>query len=92
MPVKWGIGRNAARQLPALRARELIEAAAKSALSDLSAVAPWDPGRPCTIEVEFTRTDEWDRYRRKPGVQSSGDRRVSSTGDTWWDAWQQFYL
>jgi D-amino peptidase len=92
VPVKWGIGRFGARQLPAQRARQLIEEGAKSALSDLRAVPSWDPGRPCTIEVEFTRTDEWDRFRRKPGVQSSGDRRISSTGDTWWDAWQQFYF
>ena len=50
--VKQGIGRFSARQLPALRARELIEEGARKALSDLGAVAAVrprlavrDPGR-----------------------------------------------
>jgi D-amino peptidase len=92
VPVKWGLGRFGARQLPAQRARELIEEGAKASLADLNAVAPWDPGRPCTIEVEFTKTDEFDRYRRRPGVEASGERRIVSTADIWWAAWQQFYF
>src|SRR6185503_13944549 len=52
--VKTGIGRYSARSLPALKARELIEAGAKRALKNLKAVEPYDPGRPCEIEVEFT--------------------------------------
>src|SRR2546423_1483252 len=46
VPVKKGLGRFSARQLPPLKARELIEAGAKQALKDLSAVKPYDPGRP----------------------------------------------
>ena len=52
--VKVGLGRFSARQKTPQRARELIEAGAKQALSDLSAVEPYDPGRPCEIEIEFT--------------------------------------
>src|SRR6266571_3713421 len=48
--VKEGIGRFGTIQIPPLRARELIEDGAKKALSDLSAVKPYDPGSPCTIE------------------------------------------
>jgi len=92
VPVKWGLGRFGARQLPAQRARELIEEGAQQSLADLKAVAPYDPGRPCTIEVEFTKTDEFDRYWRKPGVESVGERRVTSKADTWWAAWQQFFF
>src|SRR5438552_11071443 len=47
--VKRGIGSTSARQIPPLRARELIEEAAKKALSDLSAIRPYDPGRPSEI-------------------------------------------
>src|SRR6058998_2475911 len=50
--VKKGLGQFSARQLPAQKARELIEAGAKSALNDVSAVNPYDPGRPCEIEVQ----------------------------------------
>ena len=90
--VKWGIGATSARQLPALRARQVIEAGAKQALADLGAVEAYDPGRPCEIEVEFKVTSELDRYARKPGVELSGDRRVVSRGDDWWAAWQQLFF
>src|SRR5262245_21196280 len=48
--VKAGIGRFSARNLPAARARELIEEKAREALKDLKAVRPYDPGKPCEIE------------------------------------------
>jgi D-aminopeptidase len=38
-------------------ARGLIEDGARQALSDLSAVAPYDPGRPSEIAIEFTTPD-----------------------------------
>jgi D-amino peptidase len=90
--VKRGLGARSARQIPALRARELIEAGARQALADPGAVAPYDPGRPSRIEVEFTVTTEFDRYRRKHGVEVSGSRRVVSEGDTWWSAWSQLFF
>src|SRR5437879_13538558 len=55
--VKTGIGRFSARQLPALRARELIEEAAGRALPDTAAVRPYEPGSPCELEVECARTE-----------------------------------
>jgi D-amino peptidase len=90
--VKQGIGRFSARQLPALRARELIEEGARKALSDLGAVTPYDPGSPCEIRVEFTRTDACDEYARKPGVERTDDRMIVSRADDWWSAWRQFFL
>ncbi len=90
--VKRGLGETSARQLPPLRARELIEEGARKALSDPAGVKPYDPGRPCEIEVEFKNTSEFDRYRRKPGVEVSGDRRVVSRGDDWWAAWRQLFF
>jgi D-amino peptidase len=90
--VKRGTGRFSARQLPALRAREVIEEGARRALRDLQAVAPYDPGRPSVIEVEFTSTNAFDEYRRKAGVEVVGERRIKSGAGTWWSAWQQFFL
>jgi D-amino peptidase len=88
--VKRGLGRFSARQIPPLRARELIEAGAKKALGDLKAVEPYDPGRPCELEVEFTVTDEVDKLRRRHGVEVKGDRRVVSRADDWWTACSSF--
>ena len=74
------------------RVRGLIEDGAKRALSDLSAVAPFDPGRPSEIRVEFKRTDLPDRLRYRPGVERLDGRTIVSRADTWWDAWRQFYF
>src|SRR5436189_1904628 len=50
--VKKGLGQFSARQVAPLKARELIEDGAKQALKDLlSAVKPYDPGRPCEIQI-----------------------------------------
>ena len=64
----------------------------RSSLAELGAVSPYDPGSPCTIEVEFTRTAALDEYTRKPGVELIGERTITSSATTWWEAWQQFFL
>ena len=90
--VKEGLGRFSARQIPPLRARELIEEGARKALGDLGAVAPYDPGKPCEIEVDLTTTDATDEYRRKPGVEIVEPRKIVSRADDWWTAWRQFFF
>ena len=89
--VKEGIGRYGARQIPPVRARQMIEDGAKRALADLEAVPPYNPGSPCTIEVEYKVTEAVDKLRRVPGVEIVDDRRIRSTADTWWEAWQRFF-
>jgi D-amino peptidase len=90
--VKRGLGAHAARMVPAVRARELIEEGAKRALSDLSAVAPWDPGTPCEIRAEFKNTTEPDKLRFRPGIERVDERTIVSRADTWWEAWQQYFF
>ena len=90
--VKEGLGQFGARQIPARRARELIEDGAKSALNDLTAVRPYDPGSPCTIEVEYKTSAAADRLRRVKDVEVVDARRIRTTADTWWAAWQQFFF
>jgi D-amino peptidase len=90
--VKVGLGRFSARSLPAQKARGLIEDAATRALLDLNAVAPYDPGRPCEIEVEFTTPDRLEEYRNRRGVEVTGPTTIVSRGDDWWQAWSSFYL
>jgi D-amino peptidase len=90
--VKVGIGRYSARSLPARKAREVIEAGAKRALQDLKAVQPYDPGRPCEIEVRFTTTDRLEEYRHRRGVEVTSTHTIVARGDDWWDAWSSFYF
>jgi D-amino peptidase len=90
--VKQGLGRFSARHISPIRARELIEAAAARALSDLKAVAPYDPGKPCEIRVELTTSEEVERYRHHPVVEIADGRTLLSRADDWWTAWRQFYF
>jgi D-amino peptidase len=90
--VKRGFGRFAARNVAPLRARELIEEAAGSALADPTAVGPYDPGRPCEIRVEFNTSSALDEYRHRPGVEVVDSRELVCRADDWWTAWRQFFL
>jgi D-amino peptidase len=92
VPVKRGLGRYSARQIPPQRARELIEAGAKEALSDLARVLPYDPGRPAEITVDFNHSDAAERYRFRHGVEVAAPRRIVSRADDWWAAWSQFFF
>jgi D-amino peptidase len=90
--VKVGLGRFSARNIPAVRARELIEDGAKRALKDLEAVRPYEPGRPCEIEIEFTSPDRLEEYRNRKNVEVTGARSIVARGDDWWQAWSSFYF
>jgi D-amino peptidase len=90
--VKTGLGATSSRQIPPVRARQMIEEGATRALSDLTTVAPWSPGSPCTITVELKHTLAADKLRFRPGVERVDDRTISVTADTWWEAWKAFYF
>jgi len=75
-----------------VRDRNLIEAGARKALSDLKAVPAYDPGSPCEIKVEFKRTQPADRLRFHPGVERLDGRTIRVEAPTWWDAWKLFFF
>ena len=65
--VKKGLGRFTARQYPAPKARELIEAGA-SRRSPISAQSrPTNRARPCEIIVDFNTSDHVEKYRYRAG-------------------------
>ena len=90
--VKVGFGRYSMRSKTPKEACALIEDAAKRALKDLSAVQPYDPGRPCEIEIEFTFVDRLVEYRNRRGVEQLDDLTLVSKAADWWTAWSQFYF
>ena len=90
--VKEGLGRFSARMKTPRRARELIEEGARTALSDLSAVAPYDPGRPCEIAIEFTTPDRLQEYANRKGVEVTGPGSLVVKGEDWWAAWSSFFF
>jgi D-amino peptidase len=90
--VKQGLGVKSARLLQPGRARELVEAGSKQALSDLKAVEPYDPGRPCEIKVEYKWTAPAANLRYRSGVELLDARTLVSRADDWWTAWKQFFF
>jgi D-amino peptidase len=90
--VKQGLSRFSARQIPPVRAREMIEEGARRALRNLKTVQPYDPGKPCEIMVEVVSPDKGDRFRTKAGIETDGTRKIISRGPDWWTAWQQFWF
>ena len=90
--VKRGLGRFSARNIAPVRARQMIEDGTRKALSDLTAVKPYDPGRPCEIVVEFATSDETEKYRHRPDIEILDSRRIASRADDWWTAWRQFFF
>ncbi len=90
--VKTAIGRFSARHKTPGVARTLIEAAARKAMGDLKAVAPWDPGRPCEVRVELATSDHSEQFRHHPTVEIVDPRTVVSRGEDWWTAWRRFYF
>ena len=90
--VKQGLGVKSARLLQPGRARELVEAGSKQALSDLKAVEPYDPGRPCEIKVEYKWTAPAASLRYRSGLELLDARTLVSRADDWWTAWKQFFF
>ena len=90
--VKKGLGAYSARQVAPLRARELIEDGARRALRELSAVEPYDPGKPCEIQIEFHTPARLVEYSNRKGIEQIDDHTLVSRADDWWTAWSQFYF
>src|SRR5881275_3581374 len=90
--VKQGIGTRSARLHAPKRARELIEEGARQALSDVGAVEPYDPGKPCEIKVEYKGTTAPQKLRFQAGVEIVDPRTIVARADDWWTAWKQFFF
>ena len=89
--VKLGLGRESARTVAPQRARELIADGAKRALADLKAVSPYDPGRPCEIDVLLMGSHLVEPYRHRHGIEVVDGRRLVSRAEDWFTAWRQFW-
>jgi len=90
--VKRSLGRFSARHRTPAVARRLIEQGATESIRQRGSVSPYEPGRPCTIEVEFGTSDTIEQFHHNPVVEVVDGRTVRSQGDDWWTAWRQFYF
>ena len=89
--VKRGLSRFSARQLPPVRARQLIEDAARDALSDLTRFKPYVPEAPTTIKIEVASVDKLADFKGRSGVDITGPVTAESHAKDWLTAWNQFW-
>jgi D-amino peptidase len=89
--VKKGLTRFSARQIPPVRAREMIEAGANQALRNLKAVEPYVPAKPTTITIELGAVDHAAIFRGRPNVEMADPLTVISRADDWMTAWDQIW-
>jgi D-amino peptidase len=89
--VKRGLSRYSARQVPPVRARQMIEEGAKLAVRQGARTAPYVPARPTRITIDLDTVDKGDVFRRRPGVELVEPLKVVSRGADWKQAWDQIW-
>ncbi len=90
-PVKAGLGRFSSRNLAPRDACSLIEMRVAQALSMQGWPQPYKLEGPVTFRVELATPENANDFAGRTGVVIEGPRTVSSTGDNFWQAWDQFW-
>ncbi|HVB61809.1 MAG TPA: M55 family metallopeptidase, partial [Ktedonobacteraceae bacterium] len=86
-------GRYSARNLAPKDACALIEMSVAQVLSrDKNEwPQPYKPTSPVTFKVDLAAPDGVNDFKGRSGVEIAGPRTVLSTGNTFWEAWDQFW-
>src|SRR5690242_17010731 len=90
-PVKTGLGRYSSRNMAPRDACSLIEMRVAQAISLKHWPEPLKFTAPVTFKVELASPDGVNDFVGRTGVKVEGPRSVSSTGDNFWQAWDQFW-
>jgi D-amino peptidase len=89
--VKKGLSRYSARQIPPVRARQMIEEGAFQALQNLTAVPLYIPASPITITIEVDTPDKALEFKGRYGVEFIEPLKVVSRAKNWMEAWNQIW-
>ena len=89
--VKTGLSRYSARNVPPVRARQMIEEGARRALAGGRRVTPYVPGRPTTITIELGTVDSAAQFMGRHGVEIVEPLKVVSKAKDWMGAWDQIW-
>ena len=90
--VKKGLGRFSSRNMAPKDACSLIETRVAVAISaPQNWPKPYKVAGPVTFRVELASPDRAQDFRGQVGVDIEGPRTVISTGDTFWQVWDQFW-
>jgi D-amino peptidase len=89
--VKKGLSRYSARNIPPIRARNMIEQGVKRALESRPWPRPYTPARPTTITIDLSTVDSATEFMGRPGVEIVDPLKVISRGRDWMEAWNQIW-
>lgn len=90
--VKTGLGRFSSRNMAPRDACSLIEMQAAQAVSmRQNWPKPYKIEGPVTFRVELASPERAHDFLGRTGVRIEGPRTVSSSGDNFWQAWDQFW-
>ena len=89
--VKRGLSRYSARQIPPVRARQMIEDGAKQALTQLSALTVYQPSKPATITIDVDTVDQVNSFKGRHGVEIEAPLKAISRAEDWMTAWDQVW-
>lgn len=89
--VKRGLSRYSARQIPPVRARQMIEDGARQALTQLSALTLYQPSKPATITIDVDTVDQVNSFKGRHGVEIEEPLKAISRAEDWMTAWDQVW-
>lgn len=89
--VKKGLSRYSARNIPPIRARQMIEQGTREALQSRNWPKPYVPAKPTTITIELSTVDSANQFKGKKGVEIVEPLKVISRGKDWSEAWNNFW-
>lgn len=89
--VKKGLSRYSARNIPPIRARQMIEEGAYHSLQNLGKLQPYIPAKPTTITIEIDTPDKVADFKGRYGVEIVEPLKVQSRGQDWMEAWNQVW-
>ena len=89
--VKKGLSRYSARNIPPVRARQMIERGVTEALRARNWPAPYAPAKPTTITIDLSTVESANQFKGRHGVEIVDPLKVISRGRDWMEAWNQFW-
>ena len=89
--VKRGLTRYSARNIPPVRARQMIEHGARRALMSPIKVKPYVPKKPTTITVDLGTVDSAKEFMGRSVVEFVNPLKLVSRGKDWMEAWIQIW-
>jgi D-amino peptidase len=81
--VKTGLGRYMGRLLHPSETGPMIQEAAQRGVSRCKEIQPWVAEEPCTIRIEFNRSEEADFAAKHPGARRLGAYTIEVVGENY---------